>query len=39
MSLKDRLNKRAQSHENGYVSFSADDMKKAATHRESNTEA
>ena len=39
MSLKDRLNKRAQSHENGYVSFSADDMKKAATHRVSNTEA
>lgn len=39
MSLKDRLSKRAQSHENGYVSFSADDMKKAATHRVSNTEA
>ncbi len=39
MSLKDRINKRQQTHEKGYVSFTEEDLNEAKVNNQANEEA
>ena len=39
MSLKDRINKRQQTHEKGYVSFTEEDLNEAKVNNHANEEA